>query len=443
MSKIGRNALLLASLSALTWVASRAQPKSADASAGHAKDQLRLVVILSRHGVRSPTWTQERLDSYSVLPWPKWNVPPGDLTARGYTLIKQFGSFDRATLAAAGLLSAHGCEDASKTYIWADTDQRTIASGKALAEGLFPDCPPALHSLASGENDPLFHPTANGVKPEQADAAFAALAARAKQQTGAQQGELLDQMQHILLGCAAKVVCTPAHPPEMPLLGLPTAAIRGKGDHMVDLLGPLAQASSFSEDFLLEYTDGMPMQQVGWGNVDEPQLRRFLALHSDYFDLMHRTPALARLEASNMLFHIVRTLEQGVQRRPVADAIGSVDSKLVMLAGHDTNLAGVAALLGLHWTLDGRSDDTPPGTELAFELWQDEHRAYSVRITVAMQTLRQLRDMPDLTPAAPPARATLLLPGCASEAHSCRWDSFQRLSDAAIDKSAIFPAHSN
>jgi 4-phytase/acid phosphatase len=289
----------------------------------------------------------------------------------------------------------------------------------------------------------LFHPTAAGVKPVQADAAFAEINARAKQPLDAQQGELLSEMQNVLLGCSPKISCTPAHAPQTTLLKVSTVAVSGKGDRTVDLQGPLPQASSFAEDFLLEYADGMPENQVGWGNVDESQLRRFLALHSDYFDLMHRTPALARLEASNMLFHIERTLEQGVEGRPVANAFGPADSKVVLLVGHDTNIAGVAALLGLHWTLDGRSDDTPPGTELAFELWQSDQGAWSVRVTVAMQTLRQLREMQDLTLASPPARETITLNGCGTESASCAWESFRRIAGTVIDKDYVLPAQPN
>jgi 4-phytase/acid phosphatase len=401
-----------------------------------------MVVLLSRHGVRSPTWTQERLDSYSALPWPRWGVPPGNLTARGYQLVKQFGSYDRASLAAEGLFAPRGCEDASKAYIWADTDQRTIASGKALAEGFFPGCPPEVHSLAAGVSDPLFHPTAEGVSPSDADGAFAELAARVRQQPSAQQAELVAEMQNVLLGCDPKTSCTPAHPPETLLLGGATAAVRGKGDHSVDLQGPLAQASTFAEDLLLEYADGMAASQIGWGKVDEAQLRRFLALHSDYFDLMHRTPSLARLEASNMLSHIARTLQQSVEQRPIDGAIGPPNAKLVVLAGHDTNIATVAALLGSHWRLDGRDDDTPPGTELAFELWQDGQGAYSVRVSIAMQTLRQLRTMPALTAKSPPAHETLTISNCVETPNGCAWDDFRRFADVAAAGSAALPSHS-
>jgi len=435
LSRIHGKALLATTLCMLAGGASHAQSQPPSA----AKPQLKLVVILSRHGVRSPTWTQSRLDSYSVQPWPSWNVPPGNLTVQGHRLLTRFGSFDRASLAANGLLAPAGCADAASTYIWADTDQRTIESGHALAEGLFPGCTLPLHGLPEGQNDPLFHPAADGVRPTEAAAAFAELSARVKQPADPQLAEFVAELRHLLLGCAPRSSsCVPQRTPEAQLSTEPLAALRGKGDHMVDLAGPLPFASSFAEDLLLEYADGMPMAQVGWGKVDEADIGRLLALHTGDFELLHRTPAIAKVEASNMLAHITHTLQQGVERKPVDGAVGGISTKVVLLVGHDTNIAAVASLLGAHWQLDGRADDTPPGTEMAFELWQDAHGGYAVRVTAAMQTLRQLRDGSELTVAAPPAHQALSLPGC-NAAKPCEWRQFQRIVNAAINVNDVVP----
>ena len=35
-------------------------------------DELRLVIVLSRHGVRSPTAEPGALDAYASKPWPTW-----------------------------------------------------------------------------------------------------------------------------------------------------------------------------------------------------------------------------------------------------------------------------------------------------------------------------------------------------------------------------------
>lgn len=400
-------------------------------------DKLKLVVILSRHGVRSPTWTPDRLDTYSALPWPRWTVEPGILTPRGYELLKRFGTYDRAAYAGMGLLTAQGCADAASTYIWADTDQRTLASGHALAESLYPDCKVEVHSLAEGENDPIFHPITDGVSPAVADAAYAQLSQRVAAMPMDNINDLLAQLQRVLLSCKPDADCTPAHAPEMKLDGK-TAVARGSGDKFVSLKGPIPLGSTFSEDLLLEYTDGMPMSDVGWGHVDEGELTRLLALHSVYFDLIHQTPALAKAEASNMLEHITRTLEQGVTGNAVDGAQGKPGDKLVIFVGHDTNIGGVGALLGLKWHLDGRDEDTPPDTQLSFELWQSAAGTYSVRTKIAMQTLHQLRELSPLTVADPPAVQTLTPAGCTAGSGNCSWQDFLSLTKQAT---AGEPAH--
>src|SRR5262245_62820284 len=91
--------------------------------------ELRYAVMVSRHGVRAPTWTPERLNRYSATPWPDFGVPPGHLTPHGRSLMKILGSFYREYFAAEGLLGKPDCSDAARTYIWADTDQRTMESG--------------------------------------------------------------------------------------------------------------------------------------------------------------------------------------------------------------------------------------------------------------------------------------------------------------------------
>jgi 4-phytase/acid phosphatase len=406
----------------------------AQSSPAKSSDTLKMVVILSRHGVRSPTWTLDRMNAYSSLPWPAWKVPPGDLTSRGFDLLKKMGAYDRASLTREDLFSGQGCAPVSETYIWADTDQRTLASGHALGEGLFPNCHAEIHSLADG-NDPLFHPTAQeGAKPANLDNLLADFSKRAHNATNANILDLAAQLQRVLRGCKPDVDCTPLHSPESTLSDLPTAVVRGKGDKLVSLNGPLPLASTFSEDLLLEYTEGMPLQSVGWGNVSETQISRFLALHSAYFDLMHRTPGLAKMEASNMLTHIVSTLQQGAEGQPVAGALGDPGKKLVLLVGHDTNLAGISELLGLHWALDGREDDTPPGTELAFELWQSKQGTYTVRTTVTMQTIHQMREVQDLTSTNPPARQVVIPRGCIQVRDACRWNDFRALVSVATAK---------
>jgi hypothetical protein len=61
---------------------------------------------------------------YSAVPWPKWDVAPGLLTAHGYQLMRLFGAWDRVKYSGEGLLAPSGCADAAHVTIIADTDKR-------------------------------------------------------------------------------------------------------------------------------------------------------------------------------------------------------------------------------------------------------------------------------------------------------------------------------
>ncbi|MCC6135599.1 MAG: hypothetical protein LM550_16920 [Candidatus Contendobacter sp.] len=45
--------------------------------------------------------------------------------------------------------------------------------------------------------------------------------------------------------------------------------------------------------------------------------------------------------------------------------------KLLVLAGHDTNLSNMAGVFGLELRVEGQPDSTAPATVLTFELWRD------------------------------------------------------------------------
>jgi 4-phytase / acid phosphatase len=398
-------------------------------------DTLKLVVVLSRHGVRSPTQANAQLDQLSIKPWPQWSVAPGELTPRGALLLRQFAVWQRVQLAAQGLLQPQGCSDAAQVYIYADSDQRTVASGHALAEGLMPGCRVRIDSLPQGTEDALFHPLA--AKAIAVDRQFAVDALRERVHgdpslPAREHQPALEEVQRILNSCAAQPSSCSKAPAEKAtsVTGIVPAILPGKSDHLADLRGPLAAGSSMSENFLLEYAEGLPLDQVGWGQVQERQLQYLLPLHSAYFDLMHRTPYFAQAEASNLLDHIRRTLEQGATGKSIDGAIGPRGAKVVILTGHDTNLAGVASLLGVHWDLDGRHDDTPPGAEMAFELWQ-RGDTYFVRLRYSVQTLAQMRAAQPLSEQNQPASEMPEMP-CMDGAGQCSLAGFSQLVQQAV-----------
>lgn len=415
--------------------------------ASQSGDELKFVLILSRHGIRPPLWPPEQLNQYSSEPWPKWDVPPGYLTARGKTLMKLFGEYDRAYLAKAGLLSPAGCADAGRVYFWADSDQRTLETGRAMAAGMLPGCEVEVHALPEGKADPLFSPIAADVGHPDRAVAAAAVSGRIGGHPEAlleAYRPALETMQYVLSGCKPGAKCPQElKPPKQSLLEIPAAVEAGKGDKLAEMRGPLATAATLAQNFLLEYANGMAEKDIGWGRVNKSNFLQLMGLHTAYADLLRRTPYIARAQASNLLSHIVKAMEQAAGGKAVPGALGKPGDRVVVLLGHDTNISNISGMLGLSWLIEGdQRDDTPPGGALVFELWQRPATAeYTVRTYYMAQTLEQMRKALPVTLNSPPAKAPLFLPACsaANEGFACGWKAFQRTVEAAIDPAFVKP----
>jgi 4-phytase/acid phosphatase len=401
--------------------------QQAASSAKSTGNQLKFVVYLSRHGVRSPTGLPAQYNAYSAAPWPSWDVPPGYLTPHGYQLMKLFGAYDRTELAKDGLLDDSGCADADKVSFYADSDQRTRETGKAIAEGLFPGCHVWVEALPEGTNDPLFHfhPTPAQLGSSTAAESIAAIAGRIG-------GDPLNltEAYRTQLSALDKILasCGPAAAEQKRISLFEVAATLAPGaSGRPELRGPLTVASTLVENILLEYAQGMDAANVGWGCVDGAKLRSLLELHSAATDFTERTSVIAQVAASNLVTEIDRSIEQAVTQKAIQGTHGKPGDRALFLIGHDTNLTNIAGLLNLTWIADGRRDDTPPGGALVFELWQNQTtRQFSVRAYFAVQTLEQMRTSATLTQGNSPARVPVFIPGCSREDTSCPWPAFSQ-----------------
>jgi 4-phytase/acid phosphatase len=401
------------------------------ATAGAPKPKLKYVVIVTRHGVRSPTWDEARLNQYSAESWPEWSVAPGNLTPHGRALMKLMGDYYRDWLTGDRLLSGKGCESAAHIYIWADTAERTLETGRALAESLAPGCSLPIHSQRDGNSDPLFEGVGTPDPQVLTDAIRARLGSTPEELVEAHRGAF-DALNSILgeRRDSPKIFVDPT----------PATKVSAKGRE-IDLDGPLSLGSTLSENLLLEYADDLQGTNLGWGRLTKENLLQVLELHAAYADLTRRTPYLAQARGSNLLMHVLLSIEQAATQRPVSGAIGNPGDTLLILAGHDTNISNISGILNLSWKLPGyQPDDTPPGGALIFSLWQEPA---SLRLFVKTQYLAQsfdqMRNAIPLSLSSPPAAQEIMIPGCKSEAKqhttACSWQSFQ-----AILQHATLPA---
>ncbi len=371
--------------------------------------KLERVVLLMRHGVRPPTHEPALDPAIAPDPWPKWEVADGFLTPHGATAISLLATYDRALMAGQGLVPSTGCP--ASVSIYADVDERTVKTGEAYAAGFAPGCAiPTAH--AATPKDPLFSGLDNPDPNFDAQAAKAAMLANAGfdvENPVAAYPALFQKMQDVL------------DPGGHAFLNLPSKLSAKIPGHLPKLSGPIAEGSSASEDFLLEYLDGKPMADIAWGRVSKVDVAALLAFHPLAYTITARAPYVADRAASPLLARIITALAHG--------------PALTVLVGHDTNQAQLGGLLKLHWSLGGYpADDPPPGGGILFSLLKDASTgAEYVTATYQVQTMDQIRNLTLLTGANPPATQPLPIPGCGNSTAptACTMQAFNHLINAA------------
>jgi 4-phytase/acid phosphatase len=168
-----------------------------------------------------------------------------------------------------------------------------------------------------------------------------------------------------------------------------------------EIEGPLDVASTASQTLLLEYLEGMPMKEVGWGRVNRAQIEQLLKFHP------------LKFKYSNRPDYVARHAGAPIAREIVAALVGATGPKLTLLAGHDTNIADLGGFLQVHWDVPSYpADDVPPGSALGFELSRSENGEGFVRAFYRSQTMDQLRYQQQLTGGHPAFRQYLPIPGC-------------------------------
>jgi 4-phytase/acid phosphatase len=388
---------LMASLAVTGPVAASPEP------AAEAMTPLK-VVMLMRHGVRPPTRAVVIPEGSARQPWTPWDTAPGLLTAHGYQGEVKLGAYDRVLFADAGLLEAEGCPAPGVVRMWADTDQRTRETGRAWLEGLAPGCDiPVGHSNGQ-RDDPLFSNIDLGLTSQNAAAAHAAIEARAGGTLDGTMPAVADAFDRLdaILDCCAVAICEEASlAPECDLGDIPHRWEATGPNKRVDFEGPLAIGGTAGQSIMLQFMEGLPMAEVGWGRATEADILALSRIHAAEFDLLARTPYVANRAATPIMREILDAF---------ADDAGP---RLTGLVGHDTNIANVGGMLDLHWQATGYAADDPAvGGMLGFQLLAAPDGQRFVRVFYQAQSPRQLRDLQTLSRETPPSFAWLDQPLC-------------------------------
>jgi len=207
-------------------------------------------------------------------------------------------------------------------------------------------------------------------------------------------------------------------------------------------------ASSLSENLLLEYVEGLPLAEVGWGRVSPATLAAIMPLHDRYADLTRRAPDIAARNGAPLARQILVAIDNGASGAAIDNGASAAvtdaapippAARFVALLGHDTNLSNIGGMLGIDWALPDQPDKTAPDTALAFELWRDPvDGSRYVRVVVHYQTLEQLRQLAALDADHPAPRVAVAIAGCGDPATGlCPLPRFHAMLEDAMPRACF------
>jgi 4-phytase/acid phosphatase len=302
--------------------------------AAQGAERLAGVVIVARHGARAPIESETRSGVFNAQPWPQWPVAPGLLTPHGIAAIERMGGFYRQQYGS--LLK--GCDSVA---VQSTNVPRTIASAKAVMKVVAPGCD--VEVKAELTTDP-----AGLDKAKLADAINGRMGDDPAWFT-ATYAQPLKTMHDVLTmckGCKAvpdfRTKMQSSSPAAMVSMGSARTFAEAEGsvvERDPRKENAVALGADFAENLLLEYVEGMPMKDVGWGRVDRAKLDELMEMNTRYHDFMLRTPLWSKAAAAPLAEKISALLASQAK----------VDSttRFAYLSAHDANLGWLGGLLQL------------------------------------------------------------------------------------------------
>ena len=398
-------------IAAILICGTNAQAQTKRSDAFRAKYELKEVVVMSRHNIRSPL-TSGGAAYQRVTPhtWFKWSSPSSQLSLRGGVLETEMGQFFRQWVVSEGLLPDNYRPEGDEVLFYANSRQRTFATAKYFSAGFLPFANIEItHKLDEDKMDPVFTPQftkMNDTYRQQVLADMQALNGGPQAWMATQQPtlELMEQVLDIAHSPAAQQGDT-TH------FWFDDTQFKLEKGSEPKMTGGYTLANSVADALVLQCYESESMTAFGHELTME-QWRAICAVKEVYDGLLFTTHSAA----VNLAYPLVSRIREELNRS---------DRKFMFLCGHDSNLASISAALGLQIpeTENALELHTPIGSKLVFEKWSDGSDEY-VAVNLVYQSIGQLQGRTLLSPAAPPMVLPVTIEGLSANS-----DGLYRLSD--------------
>ena len=402
---------MLAAIPFICGTGLQAQTKRSDNF--RAKYELKEVVVMSRHNIRSPLSSggaaYQRVTPHT---WFEWTSPGSQLSLRGGVLETEMGQFFRKWVVGEGLLPDNYRPTGDELLFYANSRQRTFATAKYFSAGFLPFANVEItHKYEEDKMDPVFTPKFTKMNDTYRQKVLDEIQAL---QGGPQAWMAAQQPTLTLMEEVLDMANSPAAKNDTTHFWYDDVQFKIEKDDEPRMTGGYTLANSVADVLVLQCYESENFAPFGHELTME-QWRNICAVKAVYDGLLFTTHAAA----VNLAYPLVSRIREELNRS---------DRKFMFLCGHDSNLASIGAALGLQFpeTENALELHTPIGSKLVFEKWNDGTEDY-VAINLVYQSVQQLQNRTLLSRDVPPMVLPVTIGALTANA-----DGLYRLSD--LDK---------
>ena len=399
--------LMIAAILIISGTGLQAQTKRSDDF--RARYELKEVVVMSRHNIRSPLASGADYQRVTPHEWFHWSSPGSQLSLRGGVLETEMGQFFRKWVVGEGLLPDNYRPEGDEVLFYANSRQRTFATAKYFSAGFLPFANVEItHKFEEDKMDPVFTPQftkMNDTYRQQVLSEMQAMHGGPQAWMAAQQ-PALTLMEEVL-----DMANSPAAANDTTHFWYDDVQFKiEKGDEP-KMTGGYTLANSVADALVLQCYESESMAPFGHALTME-QWRDICAVKEVYDGLLFTTHSAA----VNLAYPLVSRIRE---------ELGRGDRKFVFLCGHDSNLASIGAALRMVYpeTEQALELHTPIGSKLVFEKWTDGTEDY-VAVNLVYQSVSQLQGRTLLSTDEPPMVLPVTVEGLTTNT-----DGLYRLAD--------------
>ena len=245
------------------------------------------MVILSRHNIRSPlSGPGSVLSRITPHEWFDWSSAPGELSLRGGALEMEMGQFFREWLVGEGFFAKDGIPEAGSVRFYANSIQRTRATARAFAAGMFPmaDIDVEQHTPL-GTMDPVFNPQITRLSDGFLAKAYAEIEAM-----GGPDAPL--KAKYALLEKVLDIKSSPAARHDTTAFGQFPSSVHFEVGKEPMMTGGLKMACSASDALTLQYYEEPDAVKAGFGHkLSEQEWAEVSSVKDWYQDVLFAAPS--------------------------------------------------------------------------------------------------------------------------------------------------------